>query len=897
MTPTNQEETNLVQSDKAIIEALEWTLKMSLTQIPPFVLDDFVLDPYEHGFEIDDGPLLHYSQYRGYIEKENRVIGLFLQGLGLDHIPECIAGLTELQAFSLSGRYHERLTGYTTIRPIKHLKVLDISLLTDLIKLRILDLSYLEFEAIDLTPLAYLTNLKTINLSRNDLQTIDLTPLEQCKQLTNLSLKYNSLKKLNLNPLQELEKLTYFDIDNNQIEDLDVTPLIRLTNLECTINKFHNIQMYSKPVAFEYVSNFLEHYFSKINWKTSEIEEHEKDLFTQYLDSLRNSNLKVSWPTYKRRQLTRKLGSTNCFSLEENRFIKPPNNDIDPETNLYRTELQILKELETEIDHLLEKFDPSKYFPQGYEEKNHRIVVLRLQSLYLNTIPNTIGKLMFLEELDLSMNDLQKADLRLIRECTRLKKIDLDFNQLQLIDLSIFQNFLNFSSLDIHANNLQSIDLTPLQNCPNFSTLNLGSNKLQSIDLNPLQNCPNFSALHLGSNKLQSIDLNPLNNLSGFSSLSLRDNKLTQINLIPLHQLFNLSYLGLGSNNLTHIDLSPLEYCKKLKAISLESNKLSELDLSPITSIETSLAIYLKNNRLKELDITSLLTIPNLEELAIEKGVQIIASPMPLFYTANFLRIWLKHINWLMDDTNSRERELYQQYQQRVTHFELCESWVDFRDRKLTDSNTDSERFLDTMIEQFLTIKDLPITHVDINTQRQWWRAIEKRLEIRNFGQTNFLNGTDLVSTLQEYYLPGCENNLAIIFVEGDPLKSILSEIQLFRYWYYKYTASGWIPNQVYLISWARIEVWEDKKHYRVVCGFNRGYMTPVASNPHQLEPFQPKVYPTYPYGLYVTIEVSYEHHNYVTDDPLHLLDEIGSWLSFERIVQGTEHWFGSLQT
>ena len=153
--------------------------------------------------------------------------------VGLEH-------LTALQRLELE---YNRITDLTPLSQLKNLELLNLSLrfnqiadLTPLSQLKNLNWLFLNSnQIVDLTPLNQLKNLNSLGLDRN--QIADLTPLGQLTNLYSLRLDVNQI--VDLTPLNQLKNLRTLSLDRNQIADL--TPLSQLKNLELLNLRFNQI--------------------------------------------------------------------------------------------------------------------------------------------------------------------------------------------------------------------------------------------------------------------------------------------------------------------------------------------------------------------------------------------------------------------------------------------------------------------------------------------------------------------------------------------------------------------------------------------------------------------------------------------------------------------------------
>ena len=182
-----------------------------------------------------------------------------------------------------------------------------------------------------------------------------------------------------------------------------------------------------------------------------------------------------------------------------------------------------------------------------FEASSNEILSLKFNNVRIKQIPQTIRKLINLENLDLSNNpDLSIQNY--IFTFTKLKTLNLAYTKLD-------SGSLNFELLkDLVCLNISSLTLT---NIPD-SILNL--TKLRKLDMSH----------------------NKIENLTSY-----------------FYNLINLTYLDLSNNRISSLseDISKL---KKLKYINLNFNNISSLPKS-ISNLEDLRSFSITNNRLKSL--------------------------------------------------------------------------------------------------------------------------------------------------------------------------------------------------------------------------------------------------------------------------------------------------------
>lgn len=203
---------------------------------------------------------------------------------------------------------------------------------------------------------------------------------------------------------------------------------------------------------------------------------------------------------------------------------------------------------------------------------------------HLQNIPASLGKLTFLQRLNLSCNDLRSIPAEL-GALTNLRELDLSYNHLEDIPLTL-------------------AGLTDLQ------LLNLSNNQLTRYP-NELTTFPKLQQFHLAANQLRSLPPE-LGQLTSLYFLFLNDNLLESITP-ELERLQNLRGLGLSGNQLTTIP-GELGALTSLTGIDLDENHLTSLP-AEVGKLSNLNSLKLRNNHLHSLppELTNLSKLVELD--------------------------------------------------------------------------------------------------------------------------------------------------------------------------------------------------------------------------------------------------------------------------------------------
>eukprot|EP00762_Andalucia_godoyi_P007138 ANDGO_01823.mRNA.1 putative leucine-rich repeat receptor-like protein kinase At1g35710 len=252
-----------------------------------------------------------------------------------------------------------------------------------------------------------------------------------------------------------------------------------------------------------------------------------------------------------------------------------------------------------------------------------RIVEIVLHSNQLNgSIPESLGTLSKLQQLDLSLNLLTGSIPESLGTLSQLQYLDLNSNQLegsipsllgkfsllQYLDLSSNQltgsipqslgNLSQLQNLDLYSNELTGAIPSSLSNLSQLLFLTLFSNQLTGSIPASLGNLSQLRLLSLYSNQLTGSIPPSLGNLSQLLLLDLSCNQLTGLIPPSLGNLPQLQELGLYANQLTGSIPSSLGGLSQLRYLDLSSNRLSGTIPSSLGSLSLLEILLLNNNRL-----------------------------------------------------------------------------------------------------------------------------------------------------------------------------------------------------------------------------------------------------------------------------------------------------------
>jgi Leucine-rich repeat (LRR) protein len=520
---------------------------------------------------------------------------------------------------------------------LNHSQIEDISALSILINLTVLNLNYNKIK--DISPLGTLHNLRYISLNNNKIK--DISPLKMLINLKKIHLRSNQIE--DISPLSTLHNLTYIELNDNQIKDIsplvtlhnltdinlnnnqikDISALMFLTNLR-TVNLSDNkIEDISPLIALNKL--FL------LNISNSQLKDISPlgTLHNLIYLGLSNNQIKDVSPLGKLIKLTHinldnnqiedvspliTLNNLSSLNLSNNQ-IKDISTLFDNDGLILFREIDRYPDLILQFNFLREQVDKyqeilnerfknkdNEVFRFGPQKKSTQIIskeesmkVVNFEDINLEKAireliekPNgdiTKGDVFLIEGMNLSNKNI--SNIKGLENAFNLKHLNLSGNQIK--DISPLEKLTNLTNVDLMNNQIE--DISPLITLNNLSSLTLSHNQIK--DLSPLGKLINLTYVQLDNNQIE--DISPLITLNKLYSLNLSHNQIKDIS--PLGTQHDLKYLDLSHNQIEVI--SPLRELTNLATVVLRNNQIE--DLSPLITLNNLSTLALQNNQIKDI--------------------------------------------------------------------------------------------------------------------------------------------------------------------------------------------------------------------------------------------------------------------------------------------------------
>ena len=198
------------------------------------------------------------------------------------------------------------------------------------------------------------------------------------------------------------------------------------------------------------------------------------------------------------------------------------------------------------------------------ENRRTRDTSLDLSGCELARLPAGVGKLVWLEGLDLSLNQ-ELSDLGPLAGLANLRTLGV--HRTQVHDLGPLAGLASLQTLDVSGTQLS--DLGSLDVLGDLQTLNVSGTQVS--DLGPLAGLANLRSLSVWSTQVS--QLGPLAGLANLQRLIIADTQVSDLG--PLAGLANLRSLNVRSTQVSQ--LGPLAGLANLQTLDVSNTQVSEL--------------------------------------------------------------------------------------------------------------------------------------------------------------------------------------------------------------------------------------------------------------------------------------------------------------------------------
>ncbi|XP_058805283.1 protein flightless-1 [Phymastichus coffea] len=247
------------------------------------------------------------------------------------------------------------------------------------------------------------------------------------------------------------------------------------------------------------------------------------------------------------------------------------------------------------LEHLsITKNQLEKLYGELTELNCLRTLNIRNNNIKTSGIPAELFHLEELTTLDISKNNLREVPEGLER-ARSLLNLNLSHNHIEAIPNTLFIHLTDLLFLDLSHNQLETLP-PQTRRLANLQTLNLSHNPLGHFQLRQLPSLMNLTTLNMRNTQrtLNNIPSN-LESLTNLQELDFSQNDLPKVP-DALYSLPNLRRLNLSDNKITELSTA-IEMWQKLETLSLCRNNLTALPVS-LCKMSSLRRLYLNDNEL-----------------------------------------------------------------------------------------------------------------------------------------------------------------------------------------------------------------------------------------------------------------------------------------------------------
>ncbi|CAH1183084.1 unnamed protein product [Phaedon cochleariae] len=525
---------------------------------------------------------------------------------------------------------------------------LESSLLEDLPKLELINITHCGIDWIHVRAFRRLPVLKELNLSGNKLTDAGMVGRgsRELPELEVIRLDKNNLNKLGEASFVDLSSLKKLDLSNNLITHIQQGAFHRLPKLKI-LDVSNNALRYFHPGSFLHPSEsaleeiLLPHNdISNIGELSSVLDSSPRLVF---LDMRHNQLRTIPFGALRGHPTIEQidLGFNRLRSIDKEAFIAMPalrelklaNNSVSDLFPAPFWNLPALKGLD------LSKNGLGRLQPMFLSNVGALRRVDLSQNLLSFVDPEAFVPTPFLEHINMSSNVLKGLHVVTLRHLRQLYEVDLSHNFLRAVPGELPRNieYLHLRNNEITGLSPQELEL------PSLRVLDLSKNRIDGLPKGSLKRLVNLKRLYLGSNLITSLEEFSLDGLNNLETLDLGNNRLVQIYQNSLKPLISLRYFNVENNQISVLGSELLISSKNVLQINLSGNQLPEilartldtnkqteyLDISDNLLIQIPQTVYdntnlkkldLTNNRIKTINATIINSLTNLRELRLTKN-------------------------------------------------------------------------------------------------------------------------------------------------------------------------------------------------------------------------------------------------------------------------------------
>ncbi|CAG9858326.1 unnamed protein product [Phyllotreta striolata] len=218
--------------------------------------------------------------------------------------------------------------------------------------------------------------------------------------------------------------------------------------------------------------------------------------------------------------------------------------------------------------------------------------------------------------IDLARNTLKKIDYQMFVDLNFIEILDLSENQIREIQKLSFKA-LFLTDINLSRNQINKIEDGAFENCANITVLNLSYNQLESISKKAFDETTYATELQLSYNFFTNLSQIPLQNMTGIRILNVSHNSITTIPRKTFPKLYELHTIDFSYNNLTDIYNSVFQTLFSLRYINMSHNSLNAIKPSTFGALPTLLELDLSYNGMNSVAKSALTRLAGMRTLTL----------------------------------------------------------------------------------------------------------------------------------------------------------------------------------------------------------------------------------------------------------------------------------------
>jgi Leucine-rich repeat (LRR) protein len=232
---------------------------------------------------------------------------------------------------------------------------------------------------------------------------------------------------------------------------------------------------------------------------------------------------------------------------------------------------------------------------------NKKESYLSLKGLTLTGLPIEVFKeLSWLEELNLSENQLSEFSKEIFKDLASLKRLNLSKNGISELPEGAFDGLTDLRKLDLSDNQLNEFPKGIFKDLTSLVGLSLARNRISELPEGAFDGLTNLRVLILSENQLIEFPAWKFKDLNSLKELSLAKNRINKLPKGAFDGLTNLRVLSLSENQLIEFPMESLKDLTSLKNLNLSKNRINELPEGALDGLTNLEVLDLSDNRLSE---------------------------------------------------------------------------------------------------------------------------------------------------------------------------------------------------------------------------------------------------------------------------------------------------------